>query len=294
MNFIDTYFRTGVYPSPSFPYIPGREGAGTVISVGPAGSTPIPAGLKPNARAVYYGTSSFAEYTVAPIAQTYVLPDDSKVDNKTAAAAILQGLTAITLVEESHHVNKGDWILVHAAAGGMGLWLCQLLKAIGAHTIGTASTPEKRELAKKNGAEVVLEYPEALGADAFVAKVKELTGGEGVAAVFDGVGKATFDVSLDVVKRKGSLISFGNASGAPAPFTIARLAKGNVRLMRPSLFGYVTTAEEFQHYAKDLFGYLEKGELVVNVHDVYDLKDAAKAQTELEGRKTTGKVLLKP
>lgn len=190
-------------------------------------------------------------------------------------------------------MNKGDWILVHAAAGGMGLWLCQLLKGVGAHTIATASTPEKRDLAKKMGAEMLLEYPAQTGEEAFVKKVKELTDGKGVAAVFDGVGKATFDVSLQCVARKGSLISFGNASGAVEPFAISKLSASNVRLMRPTLFNFIATREEFEKYTKELFEIMEREKIDVRVHEVYDLKDAATAHDDLEGRKTTGKLLLK-
>lgn len=222
---------------------------------------------------------------------TFALP--SGIDTKTGAAALLQGLTALTLIREAHHVNKGDWILVHAAAGGMGLWLCQLLKGVGARTIATASTPEKRDLAKKMGAEVLLEYPAQSGEEAFVKKIKELTDGKGVAAVFDGVGKATFDVSLQCVARKGSLISFGNASGAVEPFAISRLSAGNVRLMRPTLFNFIATREEFERYTGELLEIMEREKIDVRVHEVYDLEDAKRAHEDLEGRKTTGKLLLK-
>ena len=226
-----------------------------------------------------------------PSLHTVALP--KKVSSETAAASLLQGLTAITLIREAHHVQAGDWVLVHAAAGGMGLWLCQLLKATGAHVIGTASTPEKRELAKKAGAEVTLEYPESMGRETFVSKVKELSGGQGVPAVFDGVGKATFDVSLECVARKGSMVSFGNASGAVEPFTISRLSAKNVKLMRPTLFNYITTREEFEKYTKELFELIEQDKVDIAIHRTYDLKDVAQAHQDLEGRKTTGKLLLK-
>lgn len=218
------------------------------------------------------------------------------MDTETGAAALLQGLTALTLIRDAHHVKTGDWVLVHAAAGGMGLWLCQLLRATGAHVIGTASTSQKRELAAQNGAEVTLEYPSSMsgGAEAFIAKVKELTSGKGCEAVFDGVGKDTFDVSLECVARKGTLASFGNASGAVPPFSIARLSKGNVRLMRPTLFGFVATREEFEVYAGELVEMVRKGEVDVRIHDVYDLSDVKRAHTDIEGRGTTGKLLLKP
>lgn len=164
------------------------------------------------------GQAAYAEYTVANAHTTVPLPDS--IDTKTAAAALLQALTALTLIREAHPVKKGDWILVTAAAGGVGLWLCQLLRAVGAHTIATASTEEKRQLARENGAEVTLEYHEE-DRDTFVKKVLEVTGGEGVHAVFDSVGKATFDAVLQTVRRKGSLVSFGNASGAVTGFALA-------------------------------------------------------------------------
>lgn len=212
------------------------------------------------------------------------------------AAALLQGLTALTLVREAHPVQSGDWVLVHAAAGGMGLWLVQLLKAIRARTIATASTPEKRETARRAGAEVLLEYPEHTegGIDGFVKKVMEATSDVGVACVFDGVGKTTFDVSLACVARKGSLVSFGNASGAVPPVTISRLAGKNVRLMRPMLYGYVATREEFEKYTRELVQWVEEGKVDVRVHKEYALADARQAHEDIEGRGTQGKLLLKP
>lgn len=283
-----SYFRTGLYPAPSFPLILGREAAGTVRAVGPGNTY----GLQPGARVAYLGTSAYAQYTAAPALHTYELP--SGVSNEAAAAGLLQGLTALTLIRDAHHVRRGDWVLVHAGAGGMGLWLCQLLRAAGAHTIATASTEEKRAIAKKAGAEVVLEYAETMGKEQFVAKVKELTGGEGVVAVFDGVGKSTFDVSLDCVARKGSMISFGNASGSVPPFAIARLSAKNVRLMRPTLFNFIATRDEFAGNAKELFAILAGGDFDLSIHKTYPLKDVAQAHQDLEGRKTSGKLLLKP
>jgi len=289
INYIDTYFRSGLYPAPKLPLTLGREGAGDIVAVG---SGTIPSSLKEGVRAVYLGTEAYAEYTAAPAFHTFALPKG--ISNEIGAASLLQGLTALTLIRDAHHVKKGDWVLVHAAAGGMGLWLCQLLKAVGAHTIGTASTAEKREIAKKAGAEVVLEYPETMGNDAFVSKVKELTNGKGVPAIFDGVGKATFDIDLECVALKGSVISFGNASGAVPPLTIARLSAKNVRLMRPTLFGFISTREEFEGYTKELFEMVEKSHIDVAVHKTYALKDVADAHNDLEGRKTTGKLLLRP
>ncbi|KAI8942768.1 hypothetical protein NX059_000812 [Plenodomus lindquistii] len=214
INYIDTYFRSGVYKPPHFPLILGREGAGTVAAIGPN----APSDLSPGTRVAYMGMNAYAEYTAAPANTTVALPDN--IDTKIAAASLLQALTALTLIREAHAVQKGDWVLVTAAAGGVGLLLCQMLKAIGAHVIATASTPEKRELARQNGAEVLLEYHED-DRDVFVKKVLETTGGEGVHAVFDSVGKATFDSSLATVRRKGTMVSFGNASGPVEGFALA-------------------------------------------------------------------------
>lgn len=213
INYIDNYFRSGVYNPPSFPYILGREGSGTVAAVGPNAPSDLPVGT----RVAFMGQSAYAEYTA--VTGNYTIPIPDSISTKTAAASLLQALTAVTLIRDAHHVQKGEWVLVTAAAGGVGLWLCQLLKAVGARTIATASTEEKRQLAKENGAEVVLEYHED-DRDVFVKKVLEITGGEGVHAVFDSVGKSTFDSSLAVVRRKGSMISFGNASGPVTGFAL--------------------------------------------------------------------------
>ncbi|KAF2708906.1 NAD(P)-binding protein [Pleomassaria siparia CBS 279.74] len=285
INYIDTYFRSGVYPLPHTPYILGREGSGTIASLGPN----IPATLTLGARVAYMGTSAYAEYTA--VSSTYVMLIPDSVDSKTAAAAPLQALTALTLIREAYAVQKGDWVLVTAAAGGVGLWLCQLLNAVGARTIATASTEEKRQLAKENGAQVLLEY-HADDKQEFVKKVLEVTGGEGVAAVFDSVGKDTFDSSLAVVKRKGTMVSFGNASGPVTGFALGRLSGKNIKLIRPTLFQYIATADELSGYSKELWDIIEKGKLNVRVHEVYPLEDVVRATKDIESRKTTGKLLL--
>lgn len=231
--------------------------------------------------------STYAQYTAASPIYAIKIPD--QISNKDAAAALLQGLTALTLIRESYHVQKGDWILVHAAAGGTGLWLLQLLKAVGAKIIGTCST-SKINLAKSYGADFVIDYTK----EDIVQRVKEITDGKGCAAVYDGVGQATFDKSLECVARKGTLASFGNASGAVEPFRIAKLSAKNVKLMRPTLFQYITTREEFEQYANELFDFMVKNKIDVRVHEVYPLKEVGRAQKDLEGRKTTGKLLLKP
>ncbi|KAI1485743.1 hypothetical protein F5X96DRAFT_682570 [Biscogniauxia mediterranea] len=298
VNFIDTYFRTGLYPAPRFPYILGREGAGTVVRVSPTGPT---YGLKEGDRVVWSGEAAYAEYSANAAERTFQLPPAPSsgsagvVYPRDAAASLLQGLTALTLIREAHPVQKGDWVLVHAAAGGTGLLLCQLLRAVGARTIGTVSTAAKADLARDAGADHVIQYgdSEVKGADV-KAKVLELTGGKGCAAVFDGVGKATFDLSLECVARKGSVVSFGNASGAVPPVNIMRLAAKNCRLLRPTLFNYLVERAEFEPYVAELFGFLASGALKVSVHDVYPLSEAARAHADLEGRVTTGKLLLDP
>ncbi|KAF4555441.1 Zinc-binding dehydrogenase-like protein 15 [Elsinoe fawcettii] len=284
VNYIDTYFRTGLYPAPSFPYMLGREASGTVVSA-PSGT---PHGLKEGDKVVYMSEATYAEYTAAPAVKVVRIPDGLKED--VAAAALLQGLTALTLIKETYEVKKGDWVLVHAAAGGVGLWLCQLLRSVGAKTIATASTEDKRKLAKENGADVVVGYAE----EEVKGAVKEHTNGEGVKAVFDGVGKSTFDLSLDVLARKGTMASFGNASGAVPPFAISRLSAKNAKVARPTLFNYVATREEFETYSNQLFDFILKDNLNVRIHEEYPLAESGRAHTDIEGRVTTGKLLLKP
>jgi len=283
INYIDTYFRSGLYPSAK-PEILGREAEGEVVAVG-GGQT---YGIKVGDRVVFLGTGSYAEYTKVQSLQVHVVPAELKPGD--GAAALLQGLTALTLIRESHVVQPGEWALVHAAAGGVGLWLVQLLKSTGAKVIGTASNAEKIALAKENGADYMIDYSK----EDLISRVKEITSSEGVAVVFDGVGKSTFDSDFEVVARKGTIASFGNASGAVPPLTIQRLSGKNVKLLRPTLFNYITTREEFEKYTKELFDFIIKDKLNVRVHEVYPLQEVQRAQLDLEGRKTTGKLLLKP
>jgi len=285
INYIDTYFRTGLYPSP-LPLILGREGEGEIVSLGPSGDFH---GLKKGDRVVWMGQAAYAEYTATPAAKAHLIPKE--LEPSVASAAILQGLTALTLIREAYHVQKGDWVLVHAAAGGVGLWLCQLLKAVGARTIGTASTTEKMDLAKENGAEIMINYKEEKN---FVEKVKELTGGEGVKAVFDGTGKDQFDNDLEVVARCGTVVSYGNSSGAVPPFSISRLSAKNIKVLRPTFFNYIYTREEFERYTAELFDFIIKDKLNVRIHEIYPLSEVKRAHEDLEGRRTTGKLLLKP
>ncbi|KAI0176344.1 NAD(P)-binding protein [Hypoxylon sp. FL1284] len=284
INYIDTYFRCGMYKPPQYPYTLGREAEGTVVKTG-GGET---YGLKEGDRVVYMAEGTYAEYSAVKASSAVAIP--AGIPPRMAAAAFLQGLTALTLIREAAAVKAGDWVLVHAAAGGTGLWLVQLLKSVGARTIGTASTPEKVALALKAGAEVVVDYSR----EDVDAKVKELTGGAGVSAVLDGVGKATFDLSMTCLARKGTMVSFGNASGFVPPVTIARLSEKNVRLLRPTLFNYIATRDELETYSAELFQYILRDGLDSRIHDVYPLSEVARAHTDLEGRKTTGKLLLDP
>ncbi|KAK0119623.1 NADPH:quinone reductase [Cadophora gregata] len=305
VNYIDTYYRSGLYPAPK-PEILGREAEGTIVAVGSGDVL----NLKVGDRVVWLGTTAYAEYSAAPVAKAHVLP--LELSPGVAAASTLQGLTALTLIREAYEVKKGDWVLVHAAAGGVGLWLVQLLKAVGARTIGTASTSVKIELAKKNGAEFMINYKEEKD---LVGKVKEITGGAGVSVVFDSTGKDQFENDLEVVARKGSIVSYGNSvclpiflhpsfleksadrgkqSGAVPPFAISKLGGKNVKVLRPTLFNYIYTREEYERYTAELFNFIIKDKLNVQVHETYPLADIARAHTDLEGRKTTGKLLLKP
>jgi NADPH:quinone reductase len=267
------------------PGILGREAEGTIVSTGPGNVYNLQAGD----HVVWLGTGAYAEYSAAPANKTIKIPS-SGVKPGQAAASMIQGLTALTLIRESHFVQKGEWTLVHAAAGGVGLWLCQLLRAVGARVIGTASTEEKIALAKENGAEFMINYTH----EDVVKGVMDLTKGEGVSVVFDGVGASTFEDDLKLLARKGTLCSFGNASGAVPPFAISRLSQKNLKVLRPTLFNYIYTGEEYERYCKELFEFIAQGKVNIKIHEVYPLQDVARAHTDLEGRKTTGKLLMKP
>jgi NADPH2:quinone reductase len=291
VNFIDTYHRSGLYKLP-LPAILGREGAGEVVAVGEGVS-----GFKTGDRVAYIGGASYAEYTAAPAVTTAHIPD--QITWQVAAAAPLQGLTAWSMVTLAYTVKPGDWILVHAAAGGVGRWLVQLCKRAGAHVIGTVSTQEKAELARADGADVVLNYTmqpgeadEAAVDARLLREIMVITNGQGVHAALDGVGKRTFEISFNSLRRLGTLITFGNASGPVPPFDVLRLAKGNYRLMRTTLFQYITTREEFAALATPMFAAIANGELKVPICALLPLQKAAEAHDFIEGRKTTGKIIL--
>ncbi|KAK5938493.1 NADPH:quinone reductase [Knufia obscura] len=283
INYIDTYYRTGLYPAPSWPLTLGQEGVGTVAAVG--GSDVH--GLKENDEVVYLKQGSYAEYTSVPADRVVKIP--SGVSDDTVLGGFLMGMTALTLVKEAYEVKKGDTILVHAAAGGVGLLLGQILKDLGATAIGTASTKEKCDMAKEHGYAHMINYKDIPD---WVPEVKKIAP-EGVTCVYDSVGKTTWEGSLEAVKRKGSVIYFGNASGPVPPMNIALLSKKNTKIMRATLMQYVVTRDELEYYSNLLFDYLRDGKLKVNIHKIYDLKDVQQAHKDLEGRLTSGKLLIK-
>lgn len=282
VNFIDTYFRSGLYPS-TFPSTLGREGAGEVVKVGPK-VTKFAVGD----RVGYIGQNAYSEYPAFEESALVVkLPE--AVEYSTAAASLIQGLTALTFVHEAHEVKKGDYVLIHAAAGGTGSIFVQLAKYYGATVIGTTSSPEKAAIAKANGADYIINYR----IESVVDRVKEITQGRGVNAVFDGVGKDTYEISLESVGRKGTLVSFGNASGAVPPVSLLKLSSKNVKLLRPSLFNYLSEPEEWAHYSKLLFKLIDDGNLKISVFKTFPFEETSDAISLLESGKTTGKIIVK-
>ncbi|KAJ6575469.1 NAD-P-binding protein [Mycena capillaripes] len=295
VNFIDTYFRKGLYPLKEFPTAIGGELSGTIVAL-PTDGTVLEdseykkRGFTVGAKVAVNGPVGIhSDYASVSWKFIHVLPPN--VSTRTAAAATAQGLTVVTFIEEAYNVRKGDTILVHTVAGGLGLLFAQLIKARGATVIGTTSTKEKAELAKANGADHVILYKE----EDTVQRVLELTNGVGVDAVFDGVGKDTFDNNFKLLKRKGTLVSVGNASGAVPPFAPIRLVEKNLKLLRPTVGNYVATAEEFHHYATELFSFIADGTLKIKVHKEYPFtaEGAIHAQKDLTGGLTTGKLIIK-
>ncbi len=284
VNFIDVYMRTGAYPG-ELPRILGQEVAGVVDVVGEG-----VAELKTGDRvATASATGGYADYVVAPVAKLVPIPD--QVDSATAAAVMTQGMTAHYLSHGSYPIKEGDTVLVHAAAGGVGLLLCQMAKRLGARVIGTVSTEEKAALAREAGADEVILYMK----QDFVAETKRITGGKGVHAVYDSVGKTTFDGSLDVLRPRGYLVLFGQSSGAVPPVNPQVLnSKGSLFLTRPTLGHYTADRAELLLRAGDVFNWIKVGELSVRIDRTYPLADASDAHRALEGRETSGKVLLKP
>jgi len=289
VNYIDTYHRSGAYPMP-LPFIPGSEGAGTVTAVGADGSD-RPGGFAVGDRVAWaLSPGSYAERAVVPAEHAVPVPEG--VDIETAAGCLLQGMTAHYLAVSVHAVQPGETVLVHAAAGGMGLLLTQLATARGGRVIGTVSTPEKERLAREAGAAEVIRYTEV---DDVAGEVRRLTGGEGVAAVYDGVGASTFDASLASLRQRGMLALYGAASGPVPPVDPQRLnSAGSVFLTRPMLAHYVATREELTWRAGEIFDAILNGSLRIGIGGRYPLADAGRAHQDLQGRRTTGKLLLLP
>jgi NADPH2:quinone reductase len=276
VNYIDIYFRKGVYPAPP-PIVLGNEGAGTVESIGPEVKN-----VAPGDRVAYaMARGSYAEYAVVPAWQLVKIP--ASLDFETAAAAMLQGMTAHYLTHSTYPLKPGDSCLIHAAAGGTGRLIVQMAKMLGAHVIGTVGDEEKAKQAKDCGADEVIIYTK----EDFAAQAK------GMHVVYDSVGQSTFMKSLDCLRPRGMMVSFGNASGPVeniAPLILSQ--KGSLYLTRPSLANYSSTVEELDWRANDVLNWIAQGKLKLHIHKVYPLADAAQAQRDLEGRKTTGKLLL--
>lgn len=294
VNFIDTYFRAGLYPLKSFPAGIGKEIAGTIVAL-PTDPEVLnneifkKQGWKVGGKIAADLLGSHATYAAVPWTVAWAVPD--AIPTKIAAAGLLQGLTVATFVEEAYKVKKGDTILVHTIAGGLGLLFAQFVKKAGATVIGTTSTPEKAEIAKAHGADHVILYK----SENTVQHVLEITNGEGVDGIFDGVGKDTFDSDFEMIKRKGTIVAVGNASGAVPPFNIFKLVPKNVKLVRPTMSNYVATPEEAAHYGNELFRLIETGELKINIHKEYPFtaEGVQEAQQDLTGGKTTGKLVIK-
>jgi NADPH:quinone reductase len=286
VNFIDTYFRSGQYPR-ELPFILGTETCGTVVATG-EGVDGLGAGDRVGTAAA---SGAYAELSTAPASLTAKVPDG--VTSEVAASVMLKGLTAHYLLKSVYPVQGGDTVLVHAGAGGVGLILTQWARHLGVRVITTVSTPEKARTSRAAGAAEVLDYPD--DAEEFGRRIRELTGGAGVAAVYDGVGATTFDASLASLAVRGTLALFGAASGPVPPFDPQRLnAAGSVYLTRPSLAHFIRTGDEFAWRAEELFDAIAGGAIKVEVGGSYPLAEAARAHQDLQGRKTTGSIVLLP
>ncbi|HEX8962408.1 MAG TPA: quinone oxidoreductase [Rhodocyclaceae bacterium] len=285
LNFVDIYYRTGLYPA-QLPAGIGLEGAGVVTAVGSAVSD-----LKPGDRVAYAGgpLGAYAEVRNIPADRLVRLPEN--ISFETAAAMMLQGMTAQYLLRRTYRVQPGDPILIHAAAGGVGLIVCQWAKALGATVIGTVGSDDKAALAKAHGCD----HPIVYTREDFTRRVREITGGAGVPVVYDSIGKDTFVGSLDCLRPLGMMVTFGNASGPVPPVDLGELAKrGSLFITRPSLFAYSARREDLVHMAGELFDVVGSGKVKIEVRQKYALKDAAQAQIDLAARKTTGSTILLP
>ena len=285
LNYIDTYHRTGLYPLP-LPSGIGLEGAGVVEAVG-EGVTEVKVGD----RVAYAGgpIGAYAEVRNIPAHRLLILPDSIGFD--TGAAMMLQGLTAAYLLRKTYRVQPGDAVLIHAAAGGVGLIACQWAKALGATVIGTVGSPAKAELARAHGCDHVINY----ATENFTQRVRDITNGEGVAVVYDGVGKDTFTGSLDSLRPMGMMVSYGNASGPVPPVDLILLSqKGSLFITRPTLMTYTAQRADLLELGRELFDRVASGQLRIEVNQRYALRDAAQAHRDLEARKTTGSTILLP
>lgn len=285
VNFIDTYMRSGLYPV-TLPFVPGNEGAGVVLEVGPGVED-----FKPGHRVAYCGGNGggYSEQRVMPAGRVLKLPDD--ISFERGAAMTLKGLTAWFLLRRTYPVKPGDIVLYHAAAGGVGLIFGQWAKHLGATVIGTAGSPEKIELAKAHGFDHVINYRE----ENFVEHVREITGGKMCQVVYDSVGKDTFPASLDCLRPLGMFVSFGQSSGMVPPFSISLLQqKGSLFATRPVLFHYIAERKELDTAAEELFDVVRKGAVRIVINQRYKLEEAAKAHDDLESRRTSGTTILIP
>lgn len=284
VNYIDVYFRTGFYKAPETPVKLGNEGAGVVAATGPGTI------LRTGQRVAYaMARGSYAEYAIVPERLLVPLPDS--VSFEDAAAVMLQGMTAHYLTHSTFALKPGHTCLIHAAAGGVGLMTVQMAKIAGVMVIGTCSTPEKAQIATESGADHVILYTQ----QDFVAEVKRITNNAGVDVVYDSVGWSTFHKSLNCLKPRGMMVSFGQSSGGVGEIDPLILSqKGSLFLTRPSLANYVSEPDELRWRASDIFKWIAAGKLKPRIHQVYPLSEAARAQRDLEARKTTGKLLLKP
>jgi NADPH2:quinone reductase len=284
VNFIDCYFREGRYKAP-LPLVLGQEGAGVVTAVGADAKS-----VKAGDRVAWSGLlGSYAEFEAVPADRLVPIPQG--VSDEQAAAAMLQGMTAHYLSHDTYPLKRGETALVHAAAGGVGLLLVQMAHNIGAHVIATVSTDEKAKLARGAGADEVILYTQA----DFEAETKRMTGGKGVDVVYDSVGKTTFEKGLNILRPRGMMVLFGGSSGAVPPFDLVVLSqKGSLYVTRPTLVNYIATREELVARSGAVFGMITGGKLKLRIEHTYPLAEALRAHRDLEGRKTTGKLLLIP
>jgi NADPH:quinone reductase len=285
VNYVDVYYRTGLYKSPSLPFVSGQEGAGVVEAIAPDVTE-----VKVGDRVAYvFVPGACAEVRNIAAARLVPVPDD--IDDRTAAAMMLKGMSAQYLLLRAGRVKRGDTILFHAAAGGVGLIACQWAKHLGVSVIGTVSTAEKARLAFENGCEHVINYVK----ESFVHRVHEITHGEGVAVAFDSVGKTTFRATLDCIRARGLMVSFGQSSGSVPPFDLGLLSiKGSLFLTRPTLASYIGTRPELLETAGDLFDVVRSGVVKIHISRTLPLSQVAEAHRELEARHTTGSVVLVP